>query len=737
MIKIIKQFKKPYIFIQILDYIEKNQNKIPLIQYNDSNRQEMFNKLEIEIKTFANNNGINVSSDDNINKRIYNSINKIIQFSKKDLNRNKFREDHLIILNNLLFFKNDQNIISNFDDKNTNEKYFSLNSFILTYTLEAIKFIFNKEFKKDDWLNLFNIYLYLIFQINQPNFIKKIKILTYEYLNNPKYFEKFVLKSSENITSEKNYDDKTLRKFENQFNELHDITTIQVQENVKNFFNGIKVKKEDLLAFFTPKNIKNNFSKITKKDISFESIVIDELKYNEDKIHLFSLEFLISNGFKSKIDLCNLEIFNKDNYSVDLFAKYITEIIEKINDGINKNNFSDNDFIKENLIKFNQMNFLHYISAKLDYEQINKLENKITEKFDCVGINLGDENKNEITDNEDEENKYLNKNDINSSLSSSKLSYSKFKKKTSELLENLINQRLIKNIKKDELIPLPNILFMLNLNIPILNEDNNSMNFKPVHLNFFNQNKNDKINNNYYGCKEIDAIFKNNSKQSYEVSNSEYFYTNLTFEAKNSAKIKFEPLEKQSFNIKPNSILFCEIKNYFPDIRNGIEDVFDIKISIKKRQSKYYYPNELSDLDDSLDDYYEQLVKLIKKFNFFYNTFKDKVNNNEELNIHIVFLYDSYNIDKDEGELDNIKKLTLFALNKYSWRFNNLGNIIFQLVFFDKVELEKSTYKSKNNIIDELYSNPQKISDEIIKIKNNPNLTEGQKKAAIEKLFMK
>ena len=155
-------------------YIEKNQNKIPLIQYNDSNRQEMFNKLEIEIKTFANNNGINVSSDDNINNRIYNSINKIIQFSKKDLNRNKFREDHLIILNNLLFFKNDQNIISNFDDKNTNEKYFSLNSFILTYTLEAIKFIFNKEFKKDDWSNLFNIYLYLIFQINQPNFIKKV-----------------------------------------------------------------------------------------------------------------------------------------------------------------------------------------------------------------------------------------------------------------------------------------------------------------------------------------------------------------------------------------------------------------------------------------------------------------------------------------------------------------------------------------------------------------------------------
>ena len=34
---------------------------------------------------------------------------------------------------------------------------------------------------------------------------------------------------------------------------------------------------------------------------------------------------------------------------------------------------------------------------------------------------------------------------------------------------------------------------------------------------------------------------------------------NITFEAKNSAKIKFEPLEKQSFNIKPNSILFCEI----------------------------------------------------------------------------------------------------------------------------------------------------------------------------------
>ena len=186
MMKIIQQFKKPYIFMQILDYIDKNQNKIPVIQYHNSSRQEMFNKLEIEIKKFAKINGIEVSDYDNIAKRIYNSINKIIQFSKKDLNRNTIRADHLHILNNLLFFKKDQNIISNFVDINTNENNFSLNSFILTYTLEAIKLIFNKEFKKNDSSNLINIYLYLIFQIKYPNFITKIKILTYKYLYNVK-----------------------------------------------------------------------------------------------------------------------------------------------------------------------------------------------------------------------------------------------------------------------------------------------------------------------------------------------------------------------------------------------------------------------------------------------------------------------------------------------------------------------------------------------------------------------
>lgn len=40
-------------------------------------------------------------------------------------------------------------------------------------------------------------------------------------------------------------------------------------------------------------------------------------------MHLFSTEFLVVNGLKSKIYENYFQIFNEDNYSIDLFAKFL------------------------------------------------------------------------------------------------------------------------------------------------------------------------------------------------------------------------------------------------------------------------------------------------------------------------------------------------------------------------------------------------------------------------------
>ena len=123
-----------------------------------------------------------------------------------------------------------------------------------------------------------------------------------------------------------------------------------------------------LLEFFNPEIIKTKFTyKDNKKiEIDEEKIVIDDLKFNNNKINLFSIEFLIMNGLKSKINESDFEIYNNGNYSVYIFSKFLEKIILEINNIINNTN-SENDFIKNRLIKLHKKRYSHFISAKLDY----------------------------------------------------------------------------------------------------------------------------------------------------------------------------------------------------------------------------------------------------------------------------------------------------------------------------------------------------------------------------------
>ena len=97
-------------------------------------------------------------------------------------------------------------------------------------------------------------------------------------------------------------------------------------------------------------------------------------------------KFLILNGLKNRIEHKDIELYNYANYTVNRFSKYITKIIDDINNAISENNIH-NDFMKINLIQFHHNKYLHYIIVKLVYNYKYKLkesdvENKVISKYE-------------------------------------------------------------------------------------------------------------------------------------------------------------------------------------------------------------------------------------------------------------------------------------------------------------------------------------------------------------------
>lgn len=94
--------------------------------------------------------------------------------------------------------------------------------------------------------------------------------------------------------------------------------------------------------------------------------------------------------------------------------------------------------------------------------------------------------------NEDEKNNTIiqeKKSEQNSISILTIILLSDFNKRYSNFFEELINQRFIKYIEKDKIIYLPNVLFMQNFKIPIINKEKNLVEFISVHLDFFNPKK--------------------------------------------------------------------------------------------------------------------------------------------------------------------------------------------------------------------------------------------------------
>ena len=773
-IKKIINSNKNYIYQRIINYI----NNIPInCIIKNINQPTKSNSLEYEIEAslikFILAYSIKtefIKKEKFSMKEMEKYFNNIINFLE---NKNKdLRLFHIKILKNLLISDKGIDIIINYVQSN-DDNIFTLSDFIINYSKQATIKLFNKDFIQNDLNELNNLYLYLILKINDEECLKKVKILIYTYLYEKKDINEFILKSSEYIVNNSNIDNKILKEFEIKFNEINLNINEIPKEIISLIGKDFMQNNDDLLHFFNKDNILNNYNYMTEviknNNINEKIIVVDDLNYDKNKIHLFSTAFLIANGLKSNLEKCDFEIFNEDNFSEDKYSKFLDKIIEEINMFMNKNKFK-NVFIQKHLIKFHKKDFIHYLSVICNNNDKTELEenyiNKriLKEASEIKEDNNSNKNKNELiiikvkknkeknlNENEnDEKNKESSFSPLSGSFVPSVDSFVYFLQYSLENAEKFINSNLINNISTEKLIYFPNILYMLNLKIPKYNEASNSIEFESVHIDSFDEDQKFGDNDYYYGCKYIDSIYYNFNENFIDFNYLGSFHSNLKYEIKNY----FENTEEDVFNflIYPKSLFFYDIRIKFPSTSIGREKIIKLKIDkIKEKTNNIIYYNEYDD-DETIIPYAQYLRNLIKKFLFFFDTFKDNKELNDIINIQIVLVYDYLLIDKKVLTKEKADKFKM--INK---------KIVFHLYFFDfkkmdalekerKIEENKKIIEEKNKQIEEknkqikelerqLKEKSEQIKDSkfnklvekiIMELNSNNNLSYGEKFKQLE-----
>ena len=485
------------------------------------------------------------------------------------------------------------------------------------------------------------------------------------------------------------------------FNEEINNNKIKKEERNKRIFGLIS----ENMTIRENKNLKENdlinlnYNKINiKKERTINEIKIDNYKIEDNNyLYLFSPISLIINEYKKEFDKSDFEIFNKDNHYIELFGQYLIEIIDKLNVYIKNGN--EVSFIEENKIKFGSYNNHFYLCCKINekfkdeyYKHINIHKN--------IRINNIESKETKIIKikNKDEENKeLLIKNDINmknlSTFTNERYSKDNYKYKLAYNLENEVREYLITD-KNEEL---QSLLFFFNLKVP--KETETTIEFESVTL--FSSS----FDNNLYGFREIDVCCKKKEKVQLP---EEIFQNNYSFKYNN--RHSFYEKDKNidiDVSLESNEIIFCEIKNSFPNITSGSEKHSKIKINNDENYENNY---SLTLID--------QLENLLKKAKLFYLFFDGK---NKNTRMHILYIYDEVNISGDDID-SNIFK----SIKECSSRLNlpsYFNNIIFQIVYFNKDE-------SKRKKDEELIRNIKEENDGIVKKlkKENDEIVRGLKK---------
>ena len=450
-----------------------------------------------------------------------------------------------------------------------------------------------------------------------------------------------------------------------------------------------------------------------RQTMKIDDIIIDNYDHKEDykkenKLYLYSPISLIYNNIKNKFDNKDFEIFNSDNYYVEVFGNYLAEIIDKLNDFII--NGKEEEYIKENKIKFgyNPIHKHFYLCCKFNEQFKNSyykskilnekciIDNDKTKNIEIIKIEgkENDQNDEEKT-NSKEENKDIRHNSESSSAQFSKENYI-------NIMSNMLEKDVKEYIWTKNCEDLQNLIFFFNLKL--LKTENNDIIFQSVRLSFY------KLSENKYGFREIDICFKNKKNRNLE---SEILRNNFCYFYENG---KFKTLKNENIDIclYEESIIFGEVKNSFPNITKGLEKCKEIKM-----EEPISNDNNYQNIT-----YKDQIHNLIKKAKTFYYFFKDEkvIDKNK---MHILYFYDLNDISFYGGEYKTIKD-EIDALMEGINPPVGFKNMIIQIAYFDKARNDQKKEKKLIDRVEKLEKSETAKEDEIQKLNVNVQAKEDE-----------
>ena len=408
-----------------------------------------------------------------------------------------------------------------------------------------------------------------------------------------------------------------------------------------------------------------------KDKINLSNIMIDNYEMNgKTQFYLFSPISLIFNNIKGKFDKNDFELFNSDNYYIQMFGDYLNEIIEKLNNYINKG--IDYNFIEKNKVKlgcyktqfylssiFNEEFKRHYFDNIKEFERNIKKNNQGKENLKVIKIN-------EESPKELKKKPKKGKGDKESSTySSEKFATDNYK----NILSNAFENEIIEFLFEKESEELQNIIFFFNLIMPKNIED--KIEFEYIRLSF-----SDFIYS-FYGFREIDICFKNKKERSLDSNilthNICLYYENNKFKRKNPEEI--------DVYLRANSIIFCEVKKSFPspkyNITYGDNNCLNIQVDINKNNN-----------DNNTFNHIDQIENLMKKAKLYYDFFLNENIIDDKTLMHIFYLYDESNINSWNLDFDYIESTITDFLADFHFP-SKIKNVVFQIAYFDKENYNK------------------------------------------------
>ena len=423
---------------------------------------------------------------------------------------------------------------------------------------------------------------------------------------------------------------------------------LKIENNLLNnplllkLFNLKIIEEKKIKSFFRYSIVQSNYLNFfNNKDENF-TVSVDKLNYDEDKLHVFNIFFLIACGLCDKIEEESLQIFNSDNHVINLFKKYANILLEKINSIIlkiknnnNNSDLNDNEFFgfgkifNTFYVLYSNLNSNKYTEEKLKFDLIDTLTQKNDDRNPMLEIKFNLD-KSEVDSNFSQISVDSKKNMNDEQKYHEKVNASSLEEECKTYILSKINNLINENKEQIQIIEIYKILFGMNFYIPYIDE-NYDLKFIPTKKQLNN------INSEYpeYGYQEFDYLFKviGNEDILMNQNNNNYLPFVSCLQINIISKKSFNQFEydvnmeyNQPFSIKKNALVIVENKLKFPSQKDKI--VKFIKIMIKKLNF---------------------IIKLIK------NTTNDFYSYD---NIQLLLIYDDVIVNKDElKKLINVEQI--------------------------------------------------------------------------------